>query len=174
MWINPNDVQFVLVRNGEDSEMLLDLMKRAMMFYAQEAQLPLYRRDGTYYLPALNETRGDILWAIENEEFLALMDHDQYLATCRLVSDYKRGKSLLTRFSVHPKLYKTNIAEIFLDRVIAYARKQGLQELYVYIAQSHKPLMDLFKSRNFMLYSINDGHPYPKVCLIKDLQRGLF
>lgn len=173
LWIDLKQIRFVRIKNPDDAAKLLDLMKRAMMFYAQEAQLPLYRKDGTYYLSALNESRGDVIQAIRQEDFLAFQYHGSFIASARLVTDYKEKKSLLTRFSVDPKLHRSNVSEFFLDTLITYARNQGIDELYLYVAQENKRLMELLRSRNFLLYSVNSGRPYSKVCLIKTLRRGL-
>lgn len=169
MRIDYNEIRFVRVKNPNDAPQLLDLSFRAMILYAQEAEIKLFKTDRSYYLNALNETRGDLIHAMQTEDFLAFIYQGQFIAACRLISDFRHKKTLLTRFSIDPKFQKMAVDEMFLDEVIQYCQDLGLNEIYLYTAQNHQRWMNLFKSKNFQLFSMNTGQPYPKVCLVRDL-----
>lgn len=160
---------FFRVTESSDADALLQLMKRSMMFYAQEAQIPLYRKNGSYTLAALNETRGDILEAIQSEDFFAVEYKSKIVASVRLVTDYDEQKSLLTRFSVEPKLRKTDFSSFLMKSAIYYLQSNGIREVYLYTAIENERMMEFYKEHKFQLYSVNNGRPYPKACLIRVL-----
>lgn len=170
MDIDLNTLKIVKVTDHTQADILLQLMKRAMMQYAQEARIPLYRRDGSYTLSSLNEMRGDIIEAMDRDEFLGVRaENEEWVASVRLVTDKEAEKALLTRFCVEPKYKSRGIGSMLLDVSADYLRKQGIKELYLYTAQENTKLMDFYKRHGFVLYSVNHGRPYPRVCLLRVL-----
>lgn len=169
MAIDLDAISIVKITDHSQADALLGLMKRAMMLYAQETRLPLYKKDGSYTLAALNETRGDIIDAMDSEDFLGVQYHGVWVASVRLVSDPRVGKSLLTRFCVEPKMQSQGLGSILLETACDYLRQQQIRELYLYTAQENSRLMDFYRRHRFVLYSVNQGRPYPKVCLLRTL-----
>lgn len=169
MDIDLNELTVVKVTDPAEADTLLQLMKRAMMLYAQEAALPLYRKDGTFTLAALNETRGDLLDAMRNDDFLAVRYGDEWLASVRLITDTEAKKALLTRFCVEPRYKGQGIGSMLITVAADYVRKKGVQELYLYTAKENERLLNFYKRHGFILYSVNRGRPYPRVCMMKML-----
>lgn len=164
-----NKLSVVRVNDPGEADILLDLMRRAMMLYAREAAIPLYNRDGSYTLTALNETRGDLVQSMKEDDFLAVTDGSRWLASLRLVSDPEAGKALLTRFCVDPSFKSRGIGSMLLGVSADYMRERGIRELYLYTARDNTRLLDFYKRHGFRLYSVNRGRPYPRVCMIKEL-----
>ncbi len=169
MRIDQDALVVVKVTDHSQAEVLLDLQKRAMMLYAQEAQIPLYKRDGSYFLASLNETRGDIMDAMDNEDLLAARIGDRWVGSVRLVSDFSLGKTLLTRFCVDPRYHSLGIGHDLMEAACGFLKRQGIREVYLYTAQNNTRLLDFYKRHDFFLYSVNSGRPYPKVCLLRYL-----
>ncbi len=169
MRIDRDALVVVKVTDHSQADILLDLQKRAMMLYAQEAQIPLYRRDGSYFLASLNETRGDIMDAMDNEDLLAAKVADRWVGSVRLVSDFSLGKTLLTRYCVDPRYHSLGIGHELLEASFVFLKERGIREVYLYTAQNNQRLLDFYKRHQFFLYSVNSGRPYPKVCLLRYL-----
>ena len=129
----------------------------------------MYRRDGSYTLASLNETRGDLIEAMDKDDFLAVKNDGQWLASLRLINDFNAQKSLLTRFCVDPRWKSRGIGSMLINVAADYARDKGIRELYLYTAQKNTRLLDFYKRHGFMLYSVNSGRPYPRACLMREL-----
>lgn len=169
MDIDFNALSVVKVNDTAEADILLQLMKRAMMLYAQEAGIPLYRKDGSYTLAALNETRGDLIEAMRADDFLAVRQGREWLASVRMINDFDAQKSLLTRFCVEPNYKSQGIGSMLLNVACDYVKKKGIKEVYLYTAQENERLLKFYRRHGFILYSVNRGRPYPRVCLMKDL-----
>lgn len=169
MNFDSHPLQISKVTDHSQADALLQLMKRAMMLYAQEARIPLYRRDGSYTLTALNETRGDMVEAMNREDLLAANFNGEWVGSVRLVSDHELGKTLLTRFCVEPRYRSQGIGAELLETACSFLKEQGIREVYLYTAQENTRLLEFYKRHGFFLYSVNSGRPYPRVCLLRYL-----
>ncbi len=167
--IDPDALTIVKVTDHDQADVLLELQQRAMMLYAQETRIPLYRRDGSYSLPSLNETRGDIIEAMDREDLLAARYQERWVGSVRLVSDQALGKTLLTRFSIDPRYHSLGIGSELMETACTFLKGQGIREVYLYTAQHNERLMAFYRRHQFFLYSVNSGRPYPKVCLLRYL-----
>lgn len=163
----------VQITDTSISSELLDLVKRSTIYFAHEANISLYSKSGGYNIPDLNETRGDYNDAIINDIVLAITYRNRFVAHVRLISDYESGKSLMTRFAIDPEFKNMNLESALIKEASKLLLNKSISEAYIYCPTKNKYYMDILKKNRFMPYSVNDGYPYPIVCLVKRLYRSI-
>ena len=161
-----------LIRDISQAQAILNLIRKSMIFYAHEANISLYSKNGAYTIPALNESRGDVVRSIEANDVFVVKDGEKYIAHVRCISDFNLGRTILSRFVIDKDYLNKDIYPLLINELIRYLSPQGIQELFVYVATENSSIIEALYKEMFQPYSVNDGYPYPKVCLIRRLYRN--